>query len=497
MSTQNRGVAGTKSTSSATKVKLGSLAGIVGFLAFVEFTSGILQGYYTPMLTDIARHLGIHDADVNWLEGTQLMLSALVVPAFAKLGDMFGHKRMLLWSTALTALASLALPFTDSFAVFLIAWALQGFYVVWLPLEVAIIWSRTRGREGASLLTARAAGILVATLEAGAITGALLGGQLVDTLPLWIVLLVPALFVVACYFVIQFGVKESDQLGGGKLDLVGLTLISLALIAFTGGLSLLRLNGAADPLAWGVVVLGVLLVVPFALYELRHPDPLIDVRMFRSPALAPVFLTAGLFGVSVLGAQAPLSTFARTDPEVYGYGLGTTGFATSLIIGLYLIGMITGALLFPKIARFTSPRITLIGAAALVGIGYLLFLPFHDTYAQLVTNMMIAGIGSGALVAALPAAAASAAPTTQTAVATGLTNSVKTVGGAMASAVFGIALMQGATGAAADAAGTAGSLSGYFAVWAICGVTALIAAVLLLFVPKQAFTDQKDEAPVA
>ena len=75
---------------------------VVGFLAFVEFTSGVLQGYYTPMLTDIARHLGIHDADVNWLEGAQLMLSALVVPAFAKLGDMVGHKRMLLISTALT-----------------------------------------------------------------------------------------------------------------------------------------------------------------------------------------------------------------------------------------------------------------------------------------------------------------------------------------------------------------------------------------------------------
>lgn len=201
-----------------TRVRLGSLAGIVGFLAFVEFTSGVLQGYYTPMLTDIARHLGIHDADVNWLEGTQLMLSALVVPAFAKLGDMFGHKRMLLWSTALTALASLALPFTESFAVFLVAWTLQGFYVVWLPLEIAIIWSRSRGREGGSLLTARAAGILVAMLEAGAIVGALVGGQLVDTLPLWVVLLVPALLVVACFFVIQFGVKESAQLAGGKLE---------------------------------------------------------------------------------------------------------------------------------------------------------------------------------------------------------------------------------------------------------------------------------------
>src|SRR5690606_8856480 len=256
-----QGSATNLATGKKPRVRLGPLAGIVGFLAFVEFTSGVLQGYYTPMLTDIARHLGIHDADVNWLEGSQLMLSALVVPAFAKLGGMFGHKSMLLWSTALTALASLALPFTDSFAVFLVAWALQGFYSVWLPLEVAIIWSRTRGREGASLLTARAAGILVAMLEIGAITGALLGGQLVDTLPLWIVLLIPALLVVACYFVIQFGVKESTQQSGGKLDLVGLSLISIALIAFTGGLSLLRLNGVADPLAWGVTMLGVLLVI--------------------------------------------------------------------------------------------------------------------------------------------------------------------------------------------------------------------------------------------
>jgi MFS family permease len=477
------------------RASLGPLAGIVGLLAFVEFTSGVLQGYYTPMLTDIARHLDVHDADVNWLEGTQLMLSALVVPAFAKLGDMFGHKRMLLWSTAITAIASLALPFSNSFGLFLAAWALQGVYVVWLPLEVAIIWSRTRGREDASLLTARAAGILVATLEAGAIIGALLGGQLVDTLPLWVVLLVPALLVVACFFVIRFGVRESDLLTGGKLDLVGLVLVSLALIAFTGGLSLLRLGGAASPVAWGVVALGLLLLVPFVRYELRHPDPLIDVRMFRSPALAPVFLTAGLFGVSVLGSQAPLSTFARTDPEVYGYGLGTSGFSTSLIIGLYLIAMIAGALFFSRVSRWITPRLTLVAAALLVGVGYLLFLPLHDTYAQVIVNMIVAGVGSGALVAALPAAAAAAAPPTQTGVATGLTNSVKTVGGAIASATFGIALMQGTAGATATADATAGSLAGYFTVWIVCGVTGLIAAVLLLFVPKAAFTDAAAPAP--
>ncbi len=253
---------------------LGALAAVVGFLAFVEFTSGVLQGYYTPMLSDIARNLQIHDADVNWFEGTQLMLSALVVPAFAKLGDMVGHKRMLLISTALTAAAALALPFTDSFWVFLIAWTLMGFYVVWLPLEIALIWSRSRRMEGRSVITARAAGLLVAALEGGAILGALLGGALIDVLPLTIVLLIPALLVVVCFFVILFGVKESPEQNGGVLDTVGLVLISMALICFTGGLSLLRLDGGlVNPWSWAVVVLGLLLIVPFVLWELRHDDP--------------------------------------------------------------------------------------------------------------------------------------------------------------------------------------------------------------------------------
>ncbi|MBP1325710.1 MFS family permease [Leucobacter exalbidus] len=481
------------------KARLGALAGVVAFLAFVEYTSGFLQGYYTPMLTDIARHLRVPDADVNWLEGSQLILSALVVPALAKLGDMVGHRRILLWSTALTGLATLALPFAPNFAVFLVCWTLQGFYVVWLPIEIALLWVRSRDIKLRSAVVAKAAGLLVAALEVGAISGALLGGQLIDSLPLFPVLLIPGVLVSVCFVVIAFGVKESPEPTGGRLDIVGLTLVTFAILGFTGGLSLMRLHGFESPLAWGVTLLGLLLVWPFARWELRHPDPIIDVRMFRSPALAPVFITAALFGISVLGSQAPLSTFMRTDPEVYGYGIGAGGFTTSLAIGCYLIGMITGALLFPQVSRLLTPRITLTCAAVLVGIGYLMFLPMHDTFAQVITNMIITGIGSGALVAALPAAAAAGAHESQTGVATGLTNSSKTMGGAVSSAVFGIALMHGATGAAADATATAGSFSGYVTVWVVCGGAALVAAALLLFiVPKNAFQDRPaSPAPAA
>ncbi|MFV0451032.1 MAG: MFS transporter, partial [Propioniciclava sp.] len=118
---------------------LSGLGTLVAALAAVEVTSGILQGYYTPILTDIARHLGIHDADVNWFEAAQLMVSALSVPVLAKMGDLWGHQRILVWSTVATALASWAVAAAPTFATFLVAWAVQGCYTVWLPMEIAII----------------------------------------------------------------------------------------------------------------------------------------------------------------------------------------------------------------------------------------------------------------------------------------------------------------------------------------------------------------------
>lgn len=475
----------TKATDAA-KVRFGALGAVVGFLVFVELTSGVIQGFYVPLLTDIARYFGVPDADVNWLEGGQAMVAAIVIPAFAKLGDMVGHRKMLLISTAVTAVASVLMPLTGNFWLFLVAWSLQGFYIVWLPLETALIYSRSKATGHPAVLTRRAAGLLVGALEIGVIVAALSAGQLIEVVGLPFILWIPAVAVVACFFVILFGVKESPELTGGRFDVVGLGLVALALLGFTGGLFLMRINGPANLLSWMAVLLGVVAFVPFVLWELRQDDPVVDVRMFTNPSLWPVFLTAGLFGVSVLGAQAPLSTYARTDPSL-GYGLGATSGQTSILIGAYVLMLAVGALLLPVVTKFVTPRWALVGASGLVALGYLMFVPFHATFAQTLTNMIVAGIGSGALVAALPAAAAAAAPTGQTGVATGLTNSVKTVGGAVASAVFGIALATHADGTATQ---TAGSFSGYLTVWTVCGLTALAAAIALLFVPKTAFSDR-------
>jgi MFS family permease len=477
---------------------LGITAGLIGWFILVEIVSGILQGYYVPLFSDIVVHLGVHDSDVNWFEAAQLLLSALVVPVLAKLGDMYGHKRILLIAAVLTAGATWWLAFAGSFWTFLIAWALQGFYVVWLPLEIALIFERGRAQNRGVSLTRRAAGLLVVGLQAGAIIGALAAGRIFAATggDLTLTLIVPAVAVSIVAVVIWLWVPESAPQPGRSLDTWGFVILAWGLLLVTGALAWMRMIGELDlgEGAWWTVgillVAGVVVLVWFVRYELRQDDPAIDIRVLRRPEMWPVQATAFLIGISLLGAQGPLSTYAGTDPAL-GYGLGLDATDRSNIIGIYLVSLIVGAVLFAVTSRRASPRIVLIAAAALVGVGYALFLPFHLEVWQVLVNLSIAGLGCGALVGAMPAAAAAAAPVGQTGVASALTNTTKTIGGTFSSAVFGVVLAGGAGVAASQ---TAASLGGYLTVWAICAAGGFLAAILLVFVPKVAFADAPETA---
>jgi C4-dicarboxylate transporter len=96
--------------------------------------------------------------------------------------------------------------------------------------------------------------------------------------------------------------------------------------------------------------------------------------------------------------------------------------------------------------------------------------------------MAVAGVGSGALVAALPASAAAGAPPERTAFATGMTNATKTIGGAIASAIFAIALSS--TGSIKSPVKGQAPLQGYLVVWSVCAAAALLAAIGLLLMPR-------------
>jgi MFS family permease len=459
------------------------LFAIVGFLVCVEFASGVLQGYYTPIFSDIADHLGIADADVNWFEAAQLVVSALVLPPLARLGDLVGHKKVLLLSTAVTAAGSWVLAFAPTFTTFLIGWAVQGAYVVWLPLEISIIHRRTAGTGRQGMLTRRGAAILVGALELAVIIGALTSGALVEATSMELLLALPAIVVTAVFFVVWLGIEDTPGEGTGGYDWVGLGLITCALGLVMGGLIAIRLQGPGSVPAWVLILAGLAVLVPFGRYEAGHPEPMVDVLLLKTPGQWPVQLTAFLFGMSVLGAQIPLSTFARTDPEQAGYGLGADAAFVSTLIGVYVVFLAIGAFTLPLTSRLLGPRGAMVLGALLVAVGYALWLPFHDSTGQALVNMAIAGVGSGALVASLPATAAAAAPPDRTGFATGMTNATKTVGGAIASSIFAIALAS--TGSIKDPVKGHAPLSGYLTVWAICAAAALVAAAVLWLTPTE------------
>lgn len=470
------------------------VSGVVGALVLVELTSGVLQGFYTPLLTEIARALGINDADVTWLEAVQLGVSALAVPLLAGAGDRWGHRKVLILSTAITAAASWGLLFTDHVGVFFVAWALQGLYAVWLPVEIALVHARARRVGQPGLVTRRAAGILVGALEIGVIGGALAGGALGDALPLPVALAIPAVVTTLCLFAViflikapvaQVGDKAPDAAGPApRRDLAGAGLLALSLAAIMGGLSVLRVLGMGAWQPWAFVALGLVLMIAFVRVELRAQDPVMDMRIMADRRQWPIQATAFFFGMSVLGAQAPLSTFSRTDPSVAGHGLGLSSAQASYVIGAYVLSLAIGALCLSPLTKRLPLRDALILGCALNAVGYALFLPNHDALAAVIANMVIAGLGSGLLVAALPPAAAAAAPEHRTGMATGATNAVKTLGGAVASAAFGVMLAHGGA-----LAGGAAPLSGYLMVWGFCAGTALLGVLLLSAVPRHSLQD--------
>ena len=110
--------------------------------------------------------------------------------------------------------------FVGSFTTFLVAWALQGFYAVWLPLEVAIVFSLARMLGVPGPMTRRAAGLLVGALEIGVIAAALAGGELIGVFAgnIALTLTIPAIATSLCIFAVVFGVPDDGERNGASID---------------------------------------------------------------------------------------------------------------------------------------------------------------------------------------------------------------------------------------------------------------------------------------
>jgi len=165
-------------------------ASAVGFLVVLEFTSGLLQGWLPPLLPGILAQYETTAAELNWVSAVYLLSSTVCVPLLSRLGDLYGHRRLLVVAAVLVAIGSVLVAVAPTFGVLLLGRAVQGPLGAFLPLEFAIVRERAGSRAG------RAIGLLVGALAIGGSLGLLLSGLTRQHLSLPATLWIPAVLTI-------------------------------------------------------------------------------------------------------------------------------------------------------------------------------------------------------------------------------------------------------------------------------------------------------------
>src|SRR3954470_23744050 len=253
---------------------------------------GLEQSIILPALPLLQVHYGASVIGIAWLATGFLLAAVVAAPLMARLGDVYGKRRMLLWSLGALAVGSLLCALTTSIGVAIAGRVLQGSSAGIATLALGLARDTVSTEE-----LPRSVGALIGAANVGAGIGFLLSGLLVD------VFAPAALFwflfgaAVALAVAVAVFVPETPTRKGVSLDPLGATLLGAGLAAFLLAIS----KGPA----WGwsstpIVLLFVgaaVALAAFGLVEQRSREPLVDPRL----GLATPFRTtnACAFGYGV------------------------------------------------------------------------------------------------------------------------------------------------------------------------------------------------------
>ncbi|MFD9244316.1 MFS transporter [Streptomyces sp. NPDC059556] len=453
-------------------------AAVIASVALVELSSGITQGFLSPLLKGLTETLRVTAAELNWISIANLLASVAFTPVLSRMGDLYGHRRILRWNLAIVLLGSVLVGFSRSFGVLLAGQILQGAFAGFFPLLVGILRNRggDRGKDGDGE-SRRGISFMVAALVAGIAVGLVASGfvaRTVDspTAALW----VPTAAVGLALAVTWPLLPESEARPGGRIDWAGGILLCVGLVAIMLGLGMGGLPGWewTSPRTLGCLVGGALVTALWVRVELRIAEPMIDVRMFRRRNVVTVSLVTVTFTVPMIGLQVANPVFMGTGPE-RGYGLGLDPFATGLAMLPNMLAIAAGALAAPKVAAAVSDRLTLCVGSLLMAAGYLASLAWHGSMPLFLTGTAVAGLGIGLLQHSTRTLAVESVPHDRTSVGSGINELLINVGGSV-----GAAIVLTVFAARTPAGETLPELGAYTTSWTICAVVSLAGAALAL-----------------
>ena len=439
-------------------------------------------------LPSIKSDLDFSQANLQWVISAYAIMFGGVLLLGGRLADVLGRRRLFLAGLTLFAASSLLCGLAWSEASLIGFRALQGLGGALLaPAALSLLMTIfAEGRERNLAL-----GIYGAASGSGAAVGVLLGGVLTSYLSWsWVFFINVPVGLAAIALTPLLLSDDRAARVERHFDLRGAVSVTSGLMLLVYATTRATTDGWGAPLTIALFAASAALVVAFVVFELRSPSPLLPMRIFRSRTLTGANLAMAIVG-GVAFSEFFLLTLYLQDVLHYSAiqtGVAFTGFALAVVVVANIAQVI--------VTRVgVRPTLTAGLLMSALSVAWLTRLPIEGHYFwDLFPAFVLGGAGMGLSFVPVTIASLSGVQRSDAGVASGLINTSRQIGGAVALAAVS-AVATTASGNFADAHGVSatspaaldhGFQTALYALTALLGLGALIAITLVRPAPSAA-----------
>ena len=382
-------------------------------------------------LPSIQSDLGFTQSSLAWVVNAYLIAFGGLLLLAGRLGDLIGRKRLVVIGLAVFTGASLVCGLSGSPEMLIAARFVQG---VGGALSSAVALGMIVTMFPDAREQARAFGVYSFVASAGASIGLLAGGILTQAISWhWIFFVNVPIGIAAA--VLSARLLQTDPgVGLGKgADVAGAILVTAALMLGVYTIVETTQYGWTSLHTLGFGAVSVVLLAGFIARQATASNPLLPLRIFRSRDVSGANLIQFLLIAGMLGFFFLSSLYLRRVVGLDPLHIGLAFLPVAVSIGVLSLGWSARLTMRFGARRLLTPALITIA----VGLGLLMRLPVHSTYAiDLLPGMLLLGVGAGLTFPALATLAMSGATESDSGLASGLLNTTAQVGGALGLAVM-------------------------------------------------------------